>query len=684
VTSLIQNSTDLPPSPGTESRKADAAKIREMYEKGVRDIRETILTYQENSAYIEGQQWVFRHRQTNQIIEMPRNSRRVRASIPRIGPESRRLFSKLLRRQLVFEVVPDAPDDETIRGAAIAQGVLEHLAREQKWERIREELAWNVWKGGTAALCLDWDPNAGKNLGTTMSGKSFGEGDVKVSALSIAEMATTVGTRDIEKAFSWIKAQAVPPEEAKMLYGLAREPQTDASAALTPVQTKLARAGSGEVPKQLTLVLTYYERPNKKTPKGRVCTVIGDDIVDGPHDWPFPFTDRLNLVCTRETLIEGRWTGRTVVSDAVPVQTALNHAWTSILEHLKQAGNARIQMNSAEKHNADSWTDDPGEFTFYDVEKWEWMSPPAMPDWWQRTPEALAAAMDDIIGMHDVSRGQAPSNIESGLGISILVEQDDTPTGRLSQTLADAWGEIATMILQTYEQNVSPEENRPATPNAPGAYVQEKFRWNGQSFAGQTVATVPYEAVAPMTEAARFARAMALVDRQVIQGGPQLSAYIDMPGKQSMIERINPQVAKARRENYQLGSGEPCIPAEFDNHAIHIEEHNIFRLSARYERSDERTRGLIDMHVQAHSTLAAEEAAEQLLKSQFAPSLAGAAQGTQPPGSALPGMDPMGQMGQVQPESATLGAREGGDPNETVEGPTGNSIPNPVENALPM
>lgn len=679
MTSLISSSTDIP-DPAGASKKADAAKIRQMYQKGVRDIREVILTYQENAAFIEGQQWVYRHRQTNQILEIPKPRRRVRAEIPRIGPESRRLFSKLLRRPLVFEVTPDQPDDETIRGAAIAQGVLEHLAREQKWERIREELAWNVWKGGTAALCLDWDSSAGKYLGTTATGKGFGEGDVRVTPLSIAEMVTEVGTRDIEKACWWIKAQAVPPAEVKKLYGLAREPQTDANAALTPVQTKLIRAGSGETPKDLTLVLTYYERPSKENRKGRVCTIVGDDIVDGPHDWPFPFTDRLNLVCTRETMIEGRWTGRTVVSDAVPVQVALNHSWTSILEHLKQAGNARVQMNSAERHNAESWTDDPGEFIFWDVEKAEWMSPPAMPDWWQRTPEALAAQMDDIIGVHDVSRGEAPTNIESGLGVSILVEQDDTPTGRLSQTMADAWGDLATMILRTYEQNVGVDENRAATPNAPGAYVQEKFAWNGQSFAGQTVATVPYEAVAPMNEAARFARAMALVDRQVIQGGPQLSAYIDVPGKQSMIERINPQVAKARRENYQLGSGEPCIPADFDNHAIHIEEHNIFRMSARYERSDERIRNLVDMHVQAHSTLAAEEAAEQLLKQQFAPPLAQAAQASQPPGSMLPGME-----GGLAPESAVLGAREGGNPEETeTGGGAPQSVPNPAENALPL
>ena len=47
-----------------------------------------------------------------------------------------------------------------------------------------------------------------------------------------------------------------------------------------------------------------------------------------------------------------------------------------------------------------------------------------MPAWWQERPVDLREAIDDIMGVHDVSRGEAPSNIESGYGLSILVEQD--------------------------------------------------------------------------------------------------------------------------------------------------------------------------------------------------------------------------------------------------------------------
>jgi hypothetical protein len=675
VTSLIAN-TDDARDVGTLAKDQQASRIRDLYDKGVKDIRQQILEYQENAAFLDGQQWVYRHRQTNQIVEIPRNARKSRATVPRLGPESRRLFSKLLKRPLAFSVIPDAPDDETIRGAAIAQGVIEDLARRQKWGRIREENAWQVWKGGTAALALDWDASAGAYLGQSDMGRPVGEGDVRVTSLAITEMVTEVGTRDVERACYWIKAQALPPAEVKKMYRLPELPAADASSANSPIQAKLARTGTnGEVPKPLTLVLTFYERPNVDNKTGTVATVVGDKVVDGPHDWPFPFTDRLNLVAVRETMIEGRWTGRTVVCDAVPVQTVLNHVHTSITEHLKQAGNARMQNSSVERNNGDNWTDEPGEFVYFDDQPWQWLSPPPMPDWWGRLPDMYESTMDDIIGVHDISRGEAPSNIESGLGLSVLAEQDDTPTGKLAQTLADAWGDIATMILQTLERNVLPTESRTAQPDNPRASIQERFTWNGLSFAGQTVCTVPYEAVAPINESARFAKAMALMDREVISGGPQLSAFLDLPGN-DFITRINPQVAKARRENYQLAQNEACIPAEFDNHATHIEEHNVFRLSAAYERLDEQARGLVDMHVKAHEMLAMEEMARQQYRMMNMPGMAIAAQANQPPGSATP-MSPQepGAMPQMAPQAGAeegapqdevLGARMGGNPEETA------------------
>jgi hypothetical protein len=86
-------------------------------------------------------------------------------------------------------------------------------------------------------------------------------------------------------------------------------------------------------------------------------------------------------------------------------------------------------------------TDLPGEMLNFNNCRWgkpEWMAPTVMPTWVMESPKMLAEQLDDILGLHDVSRGIAPANIESGVGLSVLVEQDTTPLGALTREMATA------------------------------------------------------------------------------------------------------------------------------------------------------------------------------------------------------------------------------------------------------
>jgi hypothetical protein len=59
-----------------------------------------------------------------------------------------------------------------------------------------------------------------------------------------------------------------------------------------------------------------------------------------------------------------------------------------------------------------------------------------MPDWWIRQPAMLEAAMDDILGVHDIS-AVAPSGVESG--VALVLSSDDT-VGRWPRRSASAGG----------------------------------------------------------------------------------------------------------------------------------------------------------------------------------------------------------------------------------------------------
>ena len=109
----------------------------------------------------------------------------------------------------------------------------------------------------------------------------------------------------------------------------------------------------------------------------------------------------------------------------------------------------------------------------------------------------------------------------------------------------------------------------------------------------------------------------AMAEKMVQMGLEQdietFSARVELPGQREFLDRARPDVAKARRENSWMAVNKVCIPADFDDHTVHIPEHNVFRKSARYERMTQEQRIIVDDHIQAHSTMAAETDKNRLL-----------------------------------------------------------------------
>lgn len=639
---------DAPTQPSSgDDRKITAGKIRSLYEASNKSIARELREFEIAKSFLANEQWVSWNRTTNSVASVPRDPNRVRRTNNRLTPSTRTIMAKLLRRALVFEVPPMGSDDATIQGARTAAAVLHHTHSEHKWEQLREEQILGAWQGGTGLLAVDWDPQAGTGLGVNPeTGKEFGTGDIVCSALSIAEVATVPGTRDIERARWWIRAVALPPEEVRDRYGLNALPQADVQGAVSPL--KFSGENTDEVKANLTLVLHYYERPFGKQP-GQVAVMVGDKLIDGPKPWPFKFKDRLNVVALRDIFVLTRWTGDAILWTAIPQQTGLNLSESSIAEHMKLAANARIAVPAGSIDDLDQFTDEVAEvFEYVPVggQKPDWMSPPQMPAWWQQEPERLSRDIDDVLGVHDISRGEAPSGVDSGVALSLLAEQDDTPVGKFARASSEAWGRYASLVLSIYEQKVTGGDQREARIDVPGQ-PPETRRWSGEAFKGQTTAVVPFDAVSPMSRTAQFSRAKTLWDMKIISDPKQFARLAEMPGADDFTEGLDPDVAKARRENHALSLGEVLIPAPFDHHATHIAEHNRFRKSPRYEELTDDGRLLIDLHVAGHAAIEAEEKAKLVgMIEGGAPALAAGAHADEPdpidPAAIAPPMPPAG------------------------------------------
>jgi hypothetical protein len=602
--------TDLdpspPPSPLRQGKELTATRVREQWDRGVKATRQEREQAAVNSMFMRNRQWVYWNRSSGRLEELPREPSRVRATVPRLGPDSRRIIAKLMRRALAFDVPPTSADDAAARASRIGEAALVEAQRSQSWENLRLDHAYSAWEAGIAGLCVEWDWRLGTPVAMNERGQSVGTGDVCLSVVSLHEMAFEPGTRDGETARWWIRGVALPPPEVQSMFNLPVEPKPDARA-IDMVWRLMDIDRTEATP--LTMVFTYWERPHDME-AGRVVTVVGNEIVD-QGEWPFPFVDRLNISLAKVEPIHGRWVGHTPVSDAVGVQALYNMSWSSIVEHMKLAGNARLWVPMGALEDIDELTDTPGEaveFNAINGQKPEYEAPPVMPDWWIRQPAMLESAMDDILGVHDVSRGEAPTGIESGVALSILSENDDTPVGALAKTLGECWARAASMVLKLWEANV--QETRTSTVRL-GGQVPESIRWSGKDLLGQTTATVPLDSVIPRSRAAQAAYALQLYDRKIITSPTELAKVADLPDQDDLLAGIDPDTARAQRENYWMTIGTPRTVDVIDDHQNHIKVHRDYMRSERFENMPPEFQDIVRTHNAAHEMYAAGQAAEQ-------------------------------------------------------------------------
>lgn len=611
-----------------------ARDVIDRYHAGTKPLRAQHFNFWLNEAYVTGDQWLHHNTRNNQIEPMPNDEDRLRLVSNHMWPSSRTIIAKAVQRPLQFYVPPTGADDATLKGAKTAESILIDLQREHDWEGIREDVHWAAWMGGTAAIRIVWDAAAGQPLGMTDDGKHYGTGDTAEDVLSITDFCVEPGARDAEHARWWMTCIGLPPKKVQEMFSMAEEPAPDGTTALSPFHQSVLgmddtnKAGETMIP--LTRVYTLYQRPTPDDTKGHVISVVADQIVDNVA-WPFPFKDRLNMVVIRETRRNGTWVGETVLKSARPIQNAINHAWSAIVEHIKMTGNARLMVPESMMEQIEQLTDLPGEILpFPDglQAPAQYLSPPQMPGWEIDAPDRLKNEMDDILGVHEVSRGDAPGRVDSGLAISILVEQDTTPIGRFVKETAGAFGRLATMALELYEANV--KETRKAVVKTPGQPART-HNWTGKDLMNQVQAEVPLDSITPRNQAADEARASKLLQMGLITTMDEWFKIAQIPQDRDQLEALSPDVAKARRENASMALGEINVPEPFDDHVDHISEHHTMMKSAEWDIMDPKFRETFTKHCKAHEVLAAEAMGRATAKGQVAPALGAAASATGDP-----------------------------------------------------
>ena len=620
----------------------EAAEIRERWHDGTRYLAKARRDLWLNKSFYHDEQWVWWDSQRNRVESLDDNlagyrqlSRRVYLTVNLMKPNINTLLGKWLQNQVRFDVVPDTTDDATLIGARLSAWIIEDAHRNGQWEAVREQNLFNTLIGGTAAVAMHI--NDDESLNVSHDRNVSGSNEVFFDPLDLGEFCLEPGSKDQRDARWWEQAVALPPEQVKDFYGMSKTPEADTGANFSAVQRRLLRMQGIHTNVELSTVLIHYERPNESEPDGKVVHVVNRDVV-AKTKWPFPFKDRLNMYAFRASKTRGRWLGDTFVTSARPIQAAINHSESMLQEHLKHAGNARAFYPMGFMDDPKNLSDQAGEWVGYyptgTGDKAYWMTPPSLDRWITSRPAELKVALDDIMHVHDISRGEAPGDRNSGLALSILSEQDETPLAIMARDQQNGWSELASRYIEAIADR-SPKQKRKANVTADG--VSLEIPWTAEMLKGQFNVVADFDSVAPHSRAARQQMTVRMKQEfpEVFQGMSRatLLRLMDVPGLDKAPNVIAPDSAKAIRENHLMSIGAIMLPADFDDHAKHMAEHNSFRKTTEYESMPDSAKEVVNLHISAHEMLIREEAEAQMEINATRPGLGGLPRANDPLGA---------------------------------------------------
>jgi hypothetical protein len=633
---------------GKSQGNLTAAKITKLYTDAREDIAAEIRQFWKNKSFWLGEQWIVWDDAKSEInfTEPVATKRREQATNNRIKPALNNTVSRNQKTQLTFEVQSESADDYTQEGAHKGESILRQKHIDDDWETLKEELVTATALGGTAALITKWDPNADEladNLPT---------GDALLAVATIADFVVETGSLDAKRARWGIEKQILPPEQVQSMFKMAETPAADGSDG-GPFASAVCNSAPELRPKVGTQVLWYYERPNHLRKKGAVAAVVGKKIV-WQAEWPFPFKDRLNFNVTRCIIVPKRWTGATYISDAISVQRQYNHLWTKIHEARNRTLGSKLLVDSRHAELNDQLNDDPAIpiklAPGTDAREPHYLEPPKLPPNTFQEIEALREELDDMLGVHDISRGATPANSpDSGYGLSLLAENDATPAGRLAGEMARAFAGAASNILELYADKVKAKRKTIITG---GRGVNRTLDWKGEDLAGQTRVVVPPDSILPRSHAGMLKMATDLLQNKP-DWFPNPTSWLKIatvPGFEDIQAQMDDDVARADYENYLMAQGIECVPETFDDDAKHIQWHHHHMKSSEFYSYPEKVKNIFRAHCDAHQQNAAHKAGQATGMQALHPAL-----GTTPYGQ-LPGGPPQQALNAAQPQLPPSGA----------------------------
>jgi hypothetical protein len=573
-----------------------------------------------NLAFYYGNHWVqFRNvsgsSTTFDLWVPPAPYYRVRATINQVRKFVRKEISRLTAQKPNAYVVPASTEDEDVFAAQAGEQIWDSLWRRLRFNRtLRQSVFWQA-VCGNGYIKQYWDP-------TKKDQEHWG--DIVIQPITPFHIyIPDLMQENLEDQPYVIHAQVKPVSWVKKFLGM------DAQSRSLEIDDSLRSIMGLANKKDQTVVLEVWVKPGvvDEMPDGGMFTIVESKIVQGFDQWPYsheeyPFS-KLDGVAS------GKYYNSSVVEDLIPLQRELNRTRSQIIEAKNKMAKPSLfaQRGSI---IAKAITTEPGQVI--EVKPgFDYPQPvplSQLPAYVTQEVERIYTDMADIAGQHEVSQGTVPPGVTAATAISFLTEQDESLIANHFDSLEESIERTARQCLG-YVHDFWDEERTVKVVGLEGSFDVQVFK--GSDISGNTDIRVEAGSALPTSRAAKQAfitdmMKMGWVDPQQglevmeIGGLNRIYERTQIDRRQAQRENLKMRVVTeddVRRHNEEWMASHPELQREtdtglqldppliipvhsYDNHQVHIEEHNQYRKSQYFETASPITRIMFEEHVKQH------------------------------------------------------------------------------------
>ena len=434
-------------------------KVEESRSSGSRVTHEGI--WMTNIAYLLGFDSVYYDTSTRQFKAVGRGTqylRRNRIHVNKILPTVQNRLAKLCKNPPKYDVRPKSNEPTDKEAADLALKILTMVWDNQRINKKQLDLVMWAQQCGHAYIKVSFDEQLGKQLPTLDDGDLAYEGDIRVDVVSPFEMFPDPLAKTLDEC-QWI----VQAKVRKLDYFKTHYPdrghlvhEEDAWLLSAQYEARINQLNNqGPTTSGVTMALknsaievSYYEKRSNKHPNGRLVVSANGVLLENKAlpvgEIPFAKFD--------DILVGGKFYSESLITHLRPIQDQYNRTisrraeWVNKLlagKYIAAKGHGLIQ---------EALNDQSGEVVEFDpipnAPPPTALPIPNIPSYAYKEDEVLIGMMNDISGINEASRGQSPGASVPAIAMQLMVEQDDTRIGIITEGMEESWARVGSLILK--------------------------------------------------------------------------------------------------------------------------------------------------------------------------------------------------------------------------------------------